>query len=439
MKGRPCALALLLAACGGRVVTASSGDASSATVDAGADQVTLDANRANPCPPGESFCDGVCVNEQTDNAHCGGCDNVCEAGACQGGSCVCPAGLVACEDTCAPTCLVSLATSTGPIVGIAVDANSVYWLDSGPCLGDASDCSSSEGTVMSVPKSGGTPTTLASGQSSVNAIAVDDENVYWTDSGPFFPPGPLVYSGKVMKIAKSGGTPVTLASHRDVTEYLALGSRDLYWLEGDFVASGGGAEVTTHVMKMPKSGGSPIQFALSAPPYFIPGAVLAVDATSVYWNNFFDLVKAPLGGGTPTTLVSPPDGGSSLQTIGLAVNSTTVFAALLECSGMCGATDQLWSVPKAGGVVTTLASGLDPEIVVADDTTVYWIDTGATSGPPLQGSILTVPTTGGIPTTLATNQENAYPLVVDSSSLYWAVDPCKSDDCPGRLMRLTPK
>jgi hypothetical protein len=50
-----------------------------------------------------------------------------------------------------------------------------------------------------------------------------------------------------------------------------------------------------------------------------------------------------------------------------------------------------------------------------------------------------VPTTGGTPTTLATNQENAYPLALDSSSLYWAVDPCKYDDCPGRLMRRTPK
>jgi hypothetical protein len=45
---------------------------------------------------------------------------------------------------------------------------------------------------MKVSTGGGTPTTLASGQSSPSAIAVDATSVYWTDSG----------SGTVMKLPK---------------------------------------------------------------------------------------------------------------------------------------------------------------------------------------------------------------------------------------------
>jgi DNA-binding beta-propeller fold protein YncE len=52
-----------------------------------------------------------------------------------------------------------------------VDATSVYWANNGG------------GTVMKVPISGGTPTTLASGQTTPWGIAVDATSVYWTNYG----------------------------------------------------------------------------------------------------------------------------------------------------------------------------------------------------------------------------------------------------------------
>jgi poly(3-hydroxybutyrate) depolymerase len=53
-----------------------------------------------PCPSGETAC-GVCVNEQTDINHCGGCATVCPAGGmCQGGTCTCPSGDTACSGAC---------------------------------------------------------------------------------------------------------------------------------------------------------------------------------------------------------------------------------------------------------------------------------------------------------------------------------------------------
>ncbi len=57
------------------------------------------------CLAGEQCCDGVCVNDQTDAKHCGGCGEACGVGLkCVGGQCVCPAkdGDVPCtsDQTC---------------------------------------------------------------------------------------------------------------------------------------------------------------------------------------------------------------------------------------------------------------------------------------------------------------------------------------------------
>lgn len=70
----------------------------------------------------------------------------------------------------ASTSTVTLASGQGEPNGIAVDATTVYWT------------STVDGTVMKIPKSGGTPMMVALGQISPIAIAVDATNVYWTDS-----------------------------------------------------------------------------------------------------------------------------------------------------------------------------------------------------------------------------------------------------------------
>ena len=80
----------------------------------------------------------------------------------------------------------TLASGQSDPEGIAVDARGVYWTNAG------------SGTVMKVPKitgdafGGGTPTALASGQSDPYGIAVDATFVYWTD----------YTSGTVMKLPK---------------------------------------------------------------------------------------------------------------------------------------------------------------------------------------------------------------------------------------------
>lgn len=66
-------------------------------------------------------------------------------------------------------------TTLGTVIGggnnVAVDDTYVYWLDTGTV-----------GTVMRVPKAGGTPTVIARDTQPV-AIAVDANAVYWSDQG----------------------------------------------------------------------------------------------------------------------------------------------------------------------------------------------------------------------------------------------------------------
>ncbi len=95
-------LALGMLACGPQVPsdptegTAGSGSADptiDATGSAATDSegTTPDVGEENPCPPGQGFCDGACVDLLTNNDHCGRCGNVCEnlytAGMCEEGTC----------------------------------------------------------------------------------------------------------------------------------------------------------------------------------------------------------------------------------------------------------------------------------------------------------------------------------------------------------------
>ena len=49
---------------------------------------TASGTTGNACPPDQTSCEGVCVDTQTDPAHCGGCDNPCgDFESCQGGTC----------------------------------------------------------------------------------------------------------------------------------------------------------------------------------------------------------------------------------------------------------------------------------------------------------------------------------------------------------------
>ncbi len=93
--------ALMLGGCG------TAGDGRGGWYGAPADGSTVDGASADveaPCPGAQLRCAGVCVETQTNAAHCGACGRMCPTDrACVQGACVvvCPTGQTACGGACA--------------------------------------------------------------------------------------------------------------------------------------------------------------------------------------------------------------------------------------------------------------------------------------------------------------------------------------------------
>jgi hypothetical protein len=260
---------------------------------------------------------------------------------------------------------------------IAVDANNVYW----------TEATYPGGSVMKQAKSGGAAVTLASSTTvSTSGIAVDSTNVYWGEVGN----GPDSGSIVSLPVSANGGTPnvLTTASGANV---LALSGSTLCF----------GATV---VGCLPVTGGTPTILNTVE-----SGLVLAmaVDATNAYWTTFSTngaVFSAPIAGGPVNLLVPHTD-----QPKGIAVDANNVY-----WTG--GPNRSVNAMPIGGGPVTTLATGPGAaQYLALDSGYLFWtagLDTN-------NGAILRMPVTGGTPTVIAWGTYGGGPLVVDSQFVYF--------------------
>ncbi len=260
---------------------------------------------------------------------------------------------------------------------IAVDMDNVYWTES----------SYPGGSVMKLPKSGGAAVTVRSTTASIpSGLAVDSTNIYWGEFGS----GPDGGSIDSLPLAADGGTP---------PNWLAGGGAQVLALSGSTLCFG--AQV---VGCLPVTGGpvtilNPVQ----------GGQVLsmAVDSTNVYWTLFSSngaVFSAPIGGGPVQLLVAHTD-----RPMGIAVDSTNVY-------WVGDGTGTVNAMSIAGGPVTTLATGPGyAEFLTLDSEYLFWsagLDTN-------NGAILKMPVTGGTPTVLAWDVYGPGPLVVDAQFVYF--------------------
>src|SRR6202044_1905729 len=126
-----------------------------------------------------------------------------------------------------------------------------------------------------------------------------------------------------------------------------------------------------------------------------PATALASDGASIFWiDSQAKLWRASVNGGTPALLTSQVGWVQGF----LYVDSTKVY--FIGSGGIA-------SVPKAGGVVSTLAatSGSIVSATVAAGV-VYWVEqdeitVGPNHTPSMVGEIESAPLTGGVPTMLA--------------------------------------
>lgn len=343
------------------------------------------AAEASACDTGMISCSGTCIDPMTDDANCGGCGLSCSSGCSKG------------------ECKVTLAT--GSIVDFDVAGSTVYFIDGQP---------GGSGTIKAVPITGGTPTTIVSSHPySFSEITADGSNVYFTYED-------ANQSGYVAKATIAGGTITTIASNQQAPSTIAVNATTVYWVDG-----------------FGNLGFSPI--ATPSPQTLTPmmaqaGTGLALGSTDVYWASANDgLVSAPLAGGQISTIFSG-------LVFGVAVDSSNVYIAnnATDNGFYSMGTNAILKAPVGGGTVSTLVAAKGPMGLVADGESVYWVD--------YSGTLMKVDLKGNVVSTLVSSgvahlggEYGTHALSVDSTSVYVATGSADNGQTGAAIVRVTPK
>ena len=261
-----------------------------------------------------------------------------------------------------PTLLASFNGSNGvdPAAGLTLSGNTLYGTtESGGAHND--------GAVFSVPLSGGSPTLLASfnGSNGVDPAAgltLSGNLLYGTTvyGGPNWSGLPYSGDGTVFSVPLSGGSATVLASFNgsngaNATACLTLSSNTLYGTTYGGGANGGGT-----VFSLPASGGSPTVLASFSNGYS-PVAGLTLIGNTLYGsttgggaNADGTVFSVPLNGGSPTVLASFNGSNGKDPQAGLTLSGNTLYGTTEE-GGVYGY-GTVFSVPQSGGNPMVLAS-----------------------------------------------------------------------------------
>jgi hypothetical protein len=403
------------------VVLADTGatDSASGSESGPADSAAPDTGTA-AC--GTSTCAGGCCNTagacvlfaSQSTATCGAGGLAC--GPCSGGeqcnlstgTCACPQGMTSCSGTCinvgatdanncgscghgceggncsAGVCQpFSFSSSTSP-TGLAVNESNVYWTESA-------------GNVNRQPVSGTSHTSLYSDSLITldGAISLSSTKVYFVvqESASSYVQADLLGGG--------GGSTFDATTQPSHLSALTLDANNLYVSSYDSATQGGGCSAVINVV--PLNGN-----AITSPYGDCTVVRMAVDATNIYWTD----------SGPPNGLIPPSVMMQSLTGTPAATQVTTAQGpyAIAIADGVLYWTDTVAGMVMkyvVGGTASpsTFGASSAPTDMAVDSSGVYWIDNNAT--------ILHLPLAGGTVQTLATQQTAAVAIATNSTSVFW--------------------
>lgn len=357
--------ALCILGCGGTPATDGGGGDSAAPADAAMASDAAVAPDAAMADAGGSSCAPCAANLMTDPMNCGACGHDCLGGQCAGG-------------LCAPIAL-AMAMNGDSFGGVALDGNNVYWFAGGAQGQSAS--------IYRIAKAGGAVSTVATGKWAPLAIVTDGKDVFWNSTGT---------PGQLLSAPAGGGPAKVLNAMLDLADNaagLALDANSVY------------VGAKQDVKQVPKLGGNAIGLGTT---FDGAGAAVAIDNTGIYWVGFADAPKGAVyqqqNGAPPAKHLAD---GLALP-IGLALDGEgVVFLEELTA---------VKRVKKAGGAVTTLASGMDLDGAVAlavDDQAYYWLNKTT--------RVTELRKCGGAPFAL-TDKGGLYNLATDGKYVYFATE-----------------
>ncbi len=305
-----------------------------------------------------------------------------------------------------------------------------------------------EGSIVEVPISGGTTTTLVSGLTGPYSIVTDQSHIYWIDQA-----GTGATDGVLQKRSLSGGNPTPLATGFGaigtataptvpLSTQIAVTTTTVYWVHNTPLE--GTATSPYSVRSVPIDGGKFSVFLDGLPPgigndagadagLYLEGSLFPVaiqtDGKSLFVMNFdgtsgcsgvclAGIFKTSFSGGASETVVSKlthPDNFALTET------GTVVYMEDPK-----GSTGSLNSILQDGGMPLVLASDLlQPWAVATDGTSAYGVNNGVVFKGIVvgAGSIFKAPLAAGKATTVATSQ-TPQAAVVDNENVYWVDSTC---------------
>lgn len=345
----------------------SGGDDGNTVTSSGGDSATGTTTSALVCEDGATACGGECVELESDPSNCGACGRSCQGAACQSGLCGVETVVSAVDDP----------------RGIATDEVFVYWVTGG-------------GLIQRSPKSGGPIFTLAEGQGSPGAIAVDATNVYWIDDE----------TGNVVRMAKDGSGKSKSLLKSPGLMGLALDSNGLYLSRK--VKKG-------TIQRIGKDGAGAMNIAKNQP----SPTHIAVFGNQLMWagqaeddddSNENDVPDGDEGMTGGYVHCAPTEGGDLVQ---LSIGEGQIVGLVAAGTTAVWADGQSYRIRARAiesGAIVTLVDGQHVRGMAAAGAQVYWTTEG--------GSVKRVSASGGPSQVLAIDIQEAGAAAVDDSHVY---------------------